>query len=119
MVLLIMQILGDGETVTVAVDCELAPRLSATVAVTVYVPAFEYKWFTLLPATGALPSPKLTVEDASVPSASVDNAVEAVTFSGAVPLAGFTDTTAFGGRLAGANVTALEKWFLSDGLPMA
>ena len=61
----------------------VAPRLSVTVPVIVYVPGVLYVWEALGPLTGALPSPKLIVLETTVPSASVDPAVEAVMLAGA------------------------------------
>ena len=70
---------------TIAADLlAVAPRLSVTVPMIVYVPAALYVCEALEPLTGALPSPKLIVLETMLPSGSVDPAVEAVMLAGAV-----------------------------------
>jgi hypothetical protein len=82
--------------VTVLVAVPVAPLLSVTVAVTVYVPAVVY---VCEPDAAAVvvPSPQLMDVLAMVPSGSLEPVVEAETFNGTVPLVGVTERTATGG----------------------
>src|SRR5436305_2642147 len=91
-------------TTTVAVVRAVAPWLSVTVAVMVFVPAVEYTCDAVAPAT-TVPSPKSMLEEAMAPSASLDAAVDAVTVTGAVPDAGVTESAATGGWFEASTIT--------------
>ena len=69
---------NGGFTTTVELVLDEAPRLSVTVAFTVYVPATLY-WCDALTAVADDPSPKEMIVLAIVPSASLDPEAEAVT----------------------------------------
>src|SRR5438128_47222 len=86
----------DGAMVTVVEAVEVAPRLSVTRAVTVYVPATEY-WCVCVALLLTLPSPKSITVDAMLPSGSDDPTVVAVTCTPVYPLTGVTPSTTFGG----------------------
>ena len=73
----LVMVTNCGFTTTVAVVVEEAPRLSVTVAFTVYVPAVLY-WCEALTAVADDPSPKEMTVLAMVPSGSVDAAADAV-----------------------------------------
>src|SRR5207302_207854 len=84
--------------------CAVAPLLSVTVAMIVFVPAVEYTCVAVGPGT-TVPSPKSMLEEAIVPSASVEAAVDEVTVTGAVPEAGVTLSAAMGGWFGAATLT--------------
>ncbi len=67
-----------GFTTTVEIVLDEAPRLSVTVAFTVYVPAILY-WCDALAAVAEDPSPNEMTVPAIVPSESVEAADDAVT----------------------------------------
>ena len=56
---------------------------------------------------------------AIVPSTSLDPTVDAVTFTGAVPLSGVTLNTAMGGLFGMVICIPADILFVSDGLPVA
>ena len=113
---------------TIAADLlAVAPRLSVTVPVIVYVPAALYVWEALDPLTGALPSPKLIVLATIVPSGSVEPAVEAVMLAGAA-IDPVTElfvrefvmlSEAVGGWFAMVTCTPADILFVNDALPTA
>ena len=67
----LLMVTACGFTITVELVPDEAPRLSVTVAFTVYVPASLY-WCDALTAVADVPSPKEMMVLAIVPSGSVD-----------------------------------------------
>jgi hypothetical protein len=86
-------------TVIVTDAVPVAPRLSVTVSIALYVPAAWYVWPGFA-SVDVPPSPKVQAWDAIVPFGSLDPAELKLTVSGAAPLVGVAEMTAVGGWLA-------------------
>ena len=93
-----INVIPFGVTDTVLFAIEVAPMLSVTFAVTVYVPPAAYVWDPVAPFT-TVPSPKSIDMAATVPSVSVPLAV-AETTTGATPPLGVTTRLALGAWFA-------------------
>ncbi len=92
----LVMITDCGFTVTLVDVVDEAPTLSVTVAFTVYVPPILY-WCVALAAATDVPSPKLMMVEAMLPSGSVEPVAEAVIEPPATIELALTLKTATGG----------------------